>query len=120
MPYMLIMFGYINSRRNHQMHRKNALITLILAVLAFSGCSQSPYTPELGQTRNKTFAPPLQRFAGVSVENRPIMYFVLGNGSDVTFIMSTIHGDEPAGTPLAERNTARRSPDRQTTHQREP
>ena len=83
------------------MHRKNALITLILAVLAFSGCSQSPYTPELGQTRNKTFAPPLQRFAGVSVENRPIMYFVLGNGSDVTFIMSTIHGDEPAGTPLA-------------------
>ena len=67
MPYMLIMFGYINSRRNHQMHRKNALITLILAVLAFSGCSQSPYTPELGQTRNKTFAPPLQRFAGVSV-----------------------------------------------------
>jgi len=37
---------------------------------------------------------------GTSVENRPIECFVVGQGWDVTFILATIHGDEPAGTPL--------------------
>ncbi len=31
------------------------------------------------------------------------MYYVLGKGDNVTLIMSTIHGDEPAGTPLTNR-----------------
>jgi protein MpaA len=97
MLFMLIMFRYINSRRN----LKLTVITGIFVLLALSGCSQSPYAPKLGPVRNKIVVPLQQRFAGVSVENRPIMYYVLGQGSDVTFIMSTIHGDEPAGTLLA-------------------
>ena len=98
---MLIMFGYINSRINRKSCGKIAVIAVILAFLALSGCYQSANTPRLGLVQNKAVMPPPQLFAGVSVENRPIMYYVLGRGSDVTFIMAAIHGDEPAGTPLA-------------------
>jgi len=38
--------------------------------------------------------------AGRSVENRPLEYLVLGQGDDVVLILATIHGNEPAGTPL--------------------
>ncbi len=31
------------------------------------------------------------------------MCLTLGQGPDVTFILATIHGDEPAGTPLVRR-----------------
>jgi len=37
---------------------------------------------------------------GFSVENRPLEYWVLGEGRDVIFIMASIHGNEQAGTPL--------------------
>ena len=43
------------------------------------------------------------RIAGASVQRLPILYFVLGQGPDVTFVISTIHGNEPAGTPLVRR-----------------
>jgi protein MpaA len=99
MLYMLIMFGHINRQRNYHAGGKIAVIAVILAFLVLSGCYQSPGVPQLG-TENKVVVPPLQHFAGVSVENRPIMYYVLGKGDNVTFIMSTIHGDEPAGVSL--------------------
>ncbi len=37
---------------------------------------------------------------GQSVEGRPIEAYILGNGPEVTLVMATIHGNEPAGTPL--------------------
>ena len=37
---------------------------------------------------------------GESVEGRRIDCLVYGSGADVTLVMSTIHGDEKAGTPL--------------------
>jgi protein MpaA len=40
------------------------------------------------------------RIVGTSVRRLPILSFVLGRGPDVTFILATIHGNEPAGTPL--------------------
>jgi len=40
---------------------------------------------------------------GKSVENRPIKFLVFGRGSDVVFILATIHGDEYVGTPLLHR-----------------
>jgi murein peptide amidase A len=40
--------------------------------------------------------------AGWSVENRPIHYVVHGRGPAVMLILATIHGNEPAGTPLVE------------------
>lgn len=39
---------------------------------------------------------------GRSVENRPLEYLVLGQGSDVIFILATIHGNELAGTALVQ------------------
>ncbi len=37
---------------------------------------------------------------GYSVEGRPIEARVMGRGSETVMILATIHGDEPAGTPL--------------------
>ena len=37
---------------------------------------------------------------GKSVRGRAIECWMLGDGPDVTLILATIHGDEPAGTPL--------------------
>jgi len=41
--------------------------------------------------------------AGRSVEARPVHYMVFGRGADVALIFATIHGNEPAGTPLVNR-----------------
>ena len=38
--------------------------------------------------------------AGKIIQGRPIECWNLGNGPAVTLIIATIHGDEPAGTPL--------------------
>jgi len=43
------------------------------------------------------------RIMGWSVEKRPIMLQVFGEGQDVTFILGGIHGDELAGTALVRR-----------------
>ena len=43
------------------------------------------------------------RFGGRSVRNRMILYDVLGYGHDTTLIISAIHGNEDAGTPLVRR-----------------
>ncbi|MBI9017050.1 MAG: DUF2817 domain-containing protein [Phycisphaerae bacterium] len=40
---------------------------------------------------------------GTSVDGRAIECLVLGGGSDVVLLMSTIHGNENVGTPLLER-----------------
>ena len=74
---------------------------ILLAILILTGCYKTTEFPDLAQPESPTLIPPQQRIAGMSVEGRPIMYSVLGQDSDVTFIMATIHGDEPAGTPLA-------------------
>jgi protein MpaA len=40
---------------------------------------------------------------GRSVEGRPIECVVIGHGPDTVHIIASIHGDEPAGTPLVEK-----------------
>ena len=58
---------------------------------------------EHGPGRIRTDVPEGQPFlAGWSVENRPIHYVVHGRGPTVMLILATIHGNEPAGTPLVE------------------
>lgn len=37
---------------------------------------------------------------GESTEGRLIEAYILGNGPEVTLVLATIHGNEPAGTPL--------------------
>ena len=76
----------------------------LFIVLSLAGCVKPTSYPELtAEPYPLTVVPAQQRVAGRSVENRLIMYFVLGQGPDTTFILSTIHGDEPTGTPLVQR-----------------
>ena len=90
----------MNIQRKQQFDMKFAIIITILALFLISGCVQSPEAPKVGVPSSKVHIPAPQHFAGVSVENRPIMYSVIGNGSDVTFIIGGIHGDEPASPQL--------------------
>ncbi len=61
-------------------------------------------SPPLPIPKTSTFLVPGQyRIVGTSVRRLPILSFVLGQGPDVTFILATIHGNEPAGTPLTRR-----------------
>ena len=94
-------------------------ICALLAVFALTGCYKpiaypelvtpslmplTPLSPTLQSQKVPTFVIPGQyRIVGTSVQRLPILSFVLGQGSDVTFILATIHGDEPAGTPLVRR-----------------
>ncbi len=80
-------------------------VCALFVVLPLSGCYQPVRYPQLVEAPP---APPVIHPArytvvGTSVHRRPIMCLTLGRGSDVTLILATIHGDEPAGTPLVRR-----------------
>ena len=97
-------------------------IYTVLALLALAGCYQSVVYPELvtsslvpSGTLASAPPPPLvsklspflvpgqYRIVGTSVQRLPILSFVLGQGSDVTFILAAIHGNEAAGVSLVRR-----------------
>lgn len=67
--------------------------------------AEGPFAEGSSSTQPSAVRPYLKRYvAGNSVENRPIEYFSIGNadeeGDETVLIMASIHGDEPAGTPL--------------------
>jgi len=88
--------------------RTNSLtFCALFAILGLAGCYQPTPRPQIVATEPTTVLParlPVQRrIVGRSVENRPIECIALGQGYDVTLILATIHGNEPAGTPLVEK-----------------
>ncbi|MGD8787069.1 MAG: DUF2817 domain-containing protein, partial [Phycisphaerales bacterium] len=82
------------------------VVSIFTAIFILAGCYQSTVTPELVTTSPSQSYPETaiyssgHQIVGKSVNGLPIISFVLGQGPDVTFILATIHGDEPAGTPL--------------------
>ncbi|MHC4425894.1 MAG: DUF2817 domain-containing protein [Planctomycetota bacterium] len=78
-------------------------VCVLFAVLAFAGCVEPVSYPEIVGEHPTVVLPARYRIVGTSVQHQPIMSLVLGQGPDVTFIMATIHGNEPAGTPLVRR-----------------
>ena len=75
-------------------------LCILFSVFAFAGCIESVQYPQIvGEVQSSVF-PAQYRIVGKSVQQRPIMCLVLGDGPDVTLIMATIHGNEAAGTPL--------------------
>jgi protein MpaA len=83
------------------------VIALLLAVVGLSGCYEPEPRPRIvGQDRPVAMPArqtiPQYRLLGRSIQGRPITAQILGDGADTTFIMATIHGNEPAGTPLLE------------------
>ena len=97
--------NFIFSSRYRSKFSSNFTLVFALAtvlVLCVAGC-QSPTPPDPYAPQVITNAIVQHTIVGMSVENRPIEMLILGNGDDVTFILATIHGNEPAGTPLVER-----------------
>jgi len=86
-----------------------AYISLLAGVLGLSGCYEPEPKPLLvGEVQPLTLppqeAPPAKhKLIGRSVQGRPLMIQILGEGQDTVLIMATIHGSEPAGTPLVNR-----------------
>ena len=79
---------------------KVSTLCILFGVLAFAGCVEPVQYPQIvGEVPSSVF-PAQYHIVGSSVQRRPIMCLELGAGSDVTLIMATIHGNEPAGTPL--------------------
>lgn len=94
--------------KEYEMNRKSlAILTVcaLFAVLTFAGCYAPVSYPELVNTDVPPTVVSTARYdiVGKSVQGRPIMCLVLGQGPDVVLIMATIHGNEPAGTPLVRR-----------------
>jgi hypothetical protein len=83
-------------------------VCVLFPILVFAGCYQPTEYPQIVTTLPAKGVPapvlPTQyRIAGTSVQGRPIMYTVLGQGPDVTLILAAIHGNESAGTSLVRR-----------------
>ncbi len=81
------------------------LICCLLAVLVFAGCAEPISYPEFVSPELRTLPEqplilPEYRIIGYSVRKTPILCTVIGHGQDVILILATIHGNEPAGTPL--------------------
>jgi hypothetical protein len=79
--------------------------TAILAVISLSGCYEPEPGPRIIGVDRTAEMPAIEtvprfRMLGRSVQGRPIMAQVLGDGADTTLFLATIHGNEPAGTPL--------------------
>jgi protein MpaA len=82
-------------------------VGLLAGLLTFSGCYEPQPRPRIiGEDQAAALPAPQTaaryRMAGRSVQGRPIMVQILGDGADTTLVMATIHGNEPAGTPLVE------------------
>ncbi len=85
------------------MHKNYSVILLVcclLVVLVLTGCAEPVSYPEVVSEPPSAELLVQRQIVGTSVENRPIKCIILGRGQDVTFILATIHGNEPAGTPL--------------------
>ncbi len=79
---------------------KVSTLCILFGVLAFAGCVEPVQYPQIVGEVPSIVVPVRYHIVGKSVQRRPIMCLELGTGSDVILIMATIHGNEPAGTPL--------------------
>jgi protein MpaA len=96
------------------MDRASSLITrvcLLASLVALAGCYEPEPAPKItGQLRSLGLPAPepppaRHKLAGRSLQGRPIMVRMVGEGSDTTLIMAGIHGDEPAGIALVDQLT---------------
>ena len=86
-----------------------ARITLLATVLlGLAGCYEQEPKPRITGEQHRLVLPPAQtlpkqRLIGRSVQGRPILIQIAGQGTDTALIMGSIHGDEPAGAMLVDR-----------------
>jgi protein MpaA len=77
-------------------------LCILLGILS-GGCYKPTNYPQVDTSINYLPVPVRQSVAGISVEKRPIMYHVIGQGQEVVFFLAAIHGNEPGGIPLMNR-----------------
>jgi len=68
-----------------------------------AGCVPPEKSVQQAEARPSAAAMHRSFVLGESVEGRPIRCEVIGHGADVCLILASIHGSEPAGTPLVHR-----------------
>lgn len=78
-------------------HRR-LLGVIVLTLSTLAGCQDPKDRIRPGQTHGGL--EPARSVIGTSVEGRPIECEVFGDGRDTILILATIHGNEPAGTPI--------------------
>lgn len=78
--------------------RRRLLGAIALALSPLAGCQKPEEQIRPGTSRGGMV--PMRSVIGTSVEGRPIECEVFGSGRDTILILATIHGNEPAGTPL--------------------
>ncbi len=81
------------------------LVCCLLFVVVLASCAEPAGYPEVVSLQPQlqptpTLILPEYRIVGSSVNKQPLLCTIIGRGQDVTLILATIHGDEPAGTPL--------------------
>jgi len=82
---------------------------LLAALALVGGCTGPGFAPAIAPRvvaegpAASVVLPGQYRIVGRSVEGRPILIRVVGEGKEVTFILAGIHGDERAGTSLVRR-----------------
>lgn len=93
------------------MDRKRSVVAriavLAVLVLGLAGCYEPEPKPRVVGEQQRVVLPPArivprQQAIGRTVQDRPILIQVVGQGADTVLILGTIHGDEPAGTTLVE------------------
>jgi len=75
----------------------------VAAALTLAGCQTEEVTPQIQPGRVFGADKTLGLVIGKSVQGREIRCRIFGDGAETILIMATIHGTEPAGTPLVER-----------------
>ncbi len=68
-----------------------------------AGCATSNRSSPASSSVNIAPLTLQTQIIGRSIQDRDIECITLGEGSTIVMLMATIHGDEPAGTPLLER-----------------
>ena len=88
--------------------KSNSLSVSLAAlwILVVASCTTTTVAPVETPTAEKEDAVEAARTSvtiGESRQGRPLIAHVFGDGPDTSLLLSTIHGDEYAGTPLLER-----------------
>jgi len=87
--------------------RRLMLLVIVITVFGVIGCQPGYRAPEIVSGPERfSVDEALEMTSGLlgrSLEDRPIVYSVLGGGDDVVLVIATIHGNEKAGTPIVHR-----------------
>lgn len=90
-----------NGRMNGSASRRRALLPLMACLLLLAACAGRPGRVASTSSDPASRGPRVEIAAiGQSVHGRWIDAITIGDGNEMVLFLATIHGNEPAGTPL--------------------